>query len=102
MGYDGVFFVRIDYQDKDIRLDNQTAELVWHGSPNLGASSDIFTSVLFNWYTSPDGFCFDVLCEDEPIIDDKSSTEYNVDRRVNKKKEINIHNLRLIKRSMTL
>lgn len=42
MGYDGVFFVRIDYQDKDIRLDNQTAELVWHGSPNLGASSDIY------------------------------------------------------------
>lgn len=82
MGYDGEFFVRIDYQDKDLRLMNRTAEMVWQSSPNLGHSADLFTGILFNWYNSPQGFCFDVNCADEPIIDDKDSTEYNVDRRV--------------------
>lgn len=36
MGYDGLLFARLDYQDKDKRLLSQTAELVWEGSPSLG------------------------------------------------------------------
>ncbi len=35
------------------------------------------------WYNAPNGFCFDYLwCVDDPIIDDKRSVEYNVERRV--------------------
>ena len=34
MGFDGLFFGRLDYQDKDRRLNTSTMEMVWHGSPN--------------------------------------------------------------------
>lgn len=82
MGFDGLLFGRLDYQDKNQRLSKQTAEMIWHGSPNLGASSDLFTSVLFNGYSAPPGFCFDVLCRDEPIIDDPESPDYNAEEMV--------------------
>jgi hypothetical protein len=49
---------------------------------NLPDDSDLFTGVLFNNYGPPNGFCFDIVCDDEPIIDDKYSPDYNVDRRV--------------------
>lgn len=44
--------------------------------------SDLFTGALYNHYSPPPGFCYDVLCNDEPIIDDKYSPDYNVDSRV--------------------
>ncbi|XP_045489045.1 lysosomal alpha-mannosidase isoform X2 [Pieris rapae] len=83
MGYDGLFLGRIDYQDKRTRLNNKEMEMIWRGDDNLGASSDIFTGVLYNTYSPPPGFCFDVLCDDEPIIDDPHSPMYNVDERLN-------------------
>ncbi|XP_063371793.1 lysosomal alpha-mannosidase-like [Cydia amplana] len=82
MGYDGLFLGRIDYQDKAHRLRERTMEVLWRGSDDLGKSSDIFTGVLYNTYSPPPGFCFDVLCDDEPIIDDVSSPMYNVDAKV--------------------
>jgi len=36
MGFDGMFFGRLDYQDKDERLMTKNAEMIWHGSANLG------------------------------------------------------------------
>ncbi|XP_013178929.1 PREDICTED: lysosomal alpha-mannosidase-like isoform X2 [Papilio xuthus] len=84
MGYDGLFLGRIDYQDKRQRLLGKKMEMVWRGDDSLGKSSDIFTGVLYNTYSPPPGFCFDVLCNDEPIIDDPSSPMYNVDQKVSK------------------
>ncbi|KAG8262576.1 carbohydrate binding [Homalodisca vitripennis] len=46
-----------------------------------GREADLFTGVLFNTYSAPSGFCFDILCSDEPIIDDKHSPDYNADKR---------------------
>lgn len=85
MGYDGLFLGRIDYQDKANRLKKMTAEMVWQASEALGRNADIFTGALYNTYSPPPGFCFDILCTDEPIIDNKHSTEYNVDRRVSQR-----------------
>ncbi|KAM3955163.1 lysosomal alpha-mannosidase isoform 2-T2 [Aphomia sociella] len=82
MGYDGLFLGRIDYQDKYTRLRDKRMEMLWRGDDDLGKSSDIFTGVLYNTYSPPPGFCFDVLCSDEPIIDDPNSPMYNVDKRV--------------------
>ncbi|CAD7086199.1 unnamed protein product [Hermetia illucens] len=82
MGFDGMFFARLDYEEKSERLTNKTAEMIWEGSDSLGSSSDLFTGVLYNHYSSPPGFCFDVLCSDEPIIDGKHSPDNNVDRRL--------------------
>uniref|UniRef100_A0A1A9ZH71 Alpha-mannosidase n=1 Tax=Glossina pallidipes TaxID=7398 RepID=A0A1A9ZH71_GLOPL len=82
MGYDGLFFGRLDYQDKSERLLTKTAEMIWRASANLGKSSNLFTGALYNQYQPPPGFCFDILCADEPIIDGKHSPENNVKRRV--------------------
>lgn len=39
-GFDGLFFGRLDYQDKDNRLKQNNMEFVWRGSPkNLGKLS---------------------------------------------------------------
>ncbi|XP_063226460.1 lysosomal alpha-mannosidase-like isoform X2 [Bacillus rossius redtenbacheri] len=83
LGYDGLLFGRLDYQDKQHRFMTKTAEMVWEASPNLGKAADLFTSVLYNNYAPPPGFCFDIMCSDEPIIDDERSPEYNVPQRVN-------------------
>lgn len=40
---------------------------------------------MYNTYSPPPGFCFDVLCSDDPMIDDPESPEYNIDTRVSKK-----------------
>uniref|UniRef100_A0A1A9W6T1 Alpha-mannosidase n=1 Tax=Glossina brevipalpis TaxID=37001 RepID=A0A1A9W6T1_9MUSC len=83
MGFDGLFFGRLDYQDRDERLKTKTAEMIWRASANLGKSSDLFTGALYNQYQPPPGFCFDILCADEPIIDGKHSPDNNVERRIN-------------------
>lgn len=42
----------------------------------------MFTAAMYNTYSPPPGFCFDVLCADEPMIDDPDSPDYNIDKRV--------------------
>lgn len=81
-GFDGLFFARLDYRDKDQRLETKTAEMLWQGSQSLGKSSQIFTHVLYNHYMTPPGFCFDVMCPDEPIVIDKESPGYNAATKV--------------------
>ncbi|XP_076239948.1 lysosomal alpha-mannosidase II [Calliopsis andreniformis] len=82
LGFDGMFFGRLDYQDKVKRLSNKTMEFIWKGSPNLGSRADLFTVALYNNYSPPPGFCFDILCQDDPIIDDPNSPDYNVDKKI--------------------
>lgn len=82
MSFDGYFFGRLHYEDKHRRLLNKEMEMVWEASNNLGASAEIFTGALYNTYSPPPGFCWDVLCSDEPFIDNKHSKDYNVDRLV--------------------
>ncbi|XP_036321214.1 lysosomal alpha-mannosidase isoform X2 [Rhagoletis pomonella] len=88
MGFDGLFFGRLDYQDKMERLTTKTAEMIWRASANLDESSHLFTGALYNQYQPPPGFCFDILCADEPIIDAKHSPDNNVNRRVDEFIEI--------------
>lgn len=93
MGFDGLFFGRLDYQDKQERLKGKNMEMIWHGSANLGEAADLFTGALFNTYSPPPGFCFDVLCSDEPIVDDPESADYNVPERVSSTNKSNLHRL---------
>lgn len=79
MSFDGLFLGRIHFQDKYRRLQRKEMEMVWEASENLGRSSEIFTGALFNTYYAPSGSCWDVMCSDEPFVDDKSSADYNVD-----------------------
>lgn len=82
-GYDGLFFGRLDFEDKIQRLTNKTAEMIWQSSPNIGSSADLYTQVLYNYYSAPDGFCFDIVCGVNPIVDDIHSPEYNVEAKAN-------------------
>jgi hypothetical protein len=69
MGFDGLFFGRLDYADKNKRKFEKTMEMVWNASQSLYQSSWLFTGALFNGYGPPEGFCFDDECQDEPIMD---------------------------------
>ncbi|XP_065289713.1 lysosomal alpha-mannosidase-like [Dermacentor albipictus] len=83
MGMDGYFFGRIDYQDFRARKKDHRLEFIWSASDNLGKAANIFTGVLPNVYSPPSGFCFDIYCSDDPLVDDPDSDEYNVQSRVN-------------------
>jgi lysosomal alpha-mannosidase len=80
LGFDGLLLGRIDYQDKVNKFATKTMEMVWKGSDNIDA--EIFTGAMYNTYAPPSGFCFDIMCNDEPLVDDKRSPLYNIDRKV--------------------
>ncbi|XP_066593863.1 lysosomal alpha-mannosidase isoform X1 [Prorops nasuta] len=82
MGFDGMLFGRLDYEDKSKRLSEKSSEFVWKASSSLGNYADLFTAAMYNTYSPPPGFCFDVLCSDDPVIDDPESPDYNVDQRL--------------------
>ncbi|XP_049776423.1 lysosomal alpha-mannosidase-like [Schistocerca cancellata] len=82
LGYDGVFFARSDYQDRQRRYQTKDTEMIWQGSANLGTSSRLFAATFNNTYFPPEGFCFDSNCGGIPINDDPQSPSYNVDAKV--------------------
>jgi len=80
MGFDALFFARIDYQDRNKRNNDKELEWVWMPS-EMGPETNLLTHVLYNHYSSPNGMPFDVL---DPgmtnIVDDPESSEFNVDK----------------------
>ncbi|XP_064640290.1 lysosomal alpha-mannosidase-like isoform X2 [Lineus longissimus] len=82
MGYDGLFFARIDYADKAKRIAEKTLEMMWKASNNLGSSGNIFTGAFYGGYGAPGGYCFDEKCQDTPIMDDDRLHDDNVKARV--------------------
>ncbi|XP_046950805.1 lysosomal alpha-mannosidase isoform X1 [Lynx rufus] len=84
MGFDGLFFGRLDYQDKRVREENLGLEQVWRASASLKPPvADLFTSVLPNIYNPPEKLCWDTLCADKPFVEDRRSPEYNAEELVN-------------------
>uniref|UniRef100_A0A8C9K0Y5 Lysosomal alpha-mannosidase n=1 Tax=Panthera tigris altaica TaxID=74533 RepID=A0A8C9K0Y5_PANTA len=84
MGFDGFFFGRLDYQDKRVREEKLEMEQVWRASASLKPPvADLFTSVLPNIYNPPEKLCWDTLCADKPIVEDRRSPEYNAEELVN-------------------
>jgi lysosomal alpha-mannosidase len=81
LGYDGVFFARIDHDDRDQRIADKTMEVIWQGSANLD-NANIFTNVFPEFYYPPSGYCFDIECGDEVLNDDEASPDYNIPRKV--------------------
>ena len=79
MGFEFLFLGRIDHQDKRDRLEKKEMEMMWKVSDSLDIK--LFTGVLYNTYGPPPGFCFDILCGDETIVDDPDSPMFNIDRR---------------------
>ncbi|XP_046463564.1 lysosomal alpha-mannosidase-like [Daphnia pulex] len=82
MGFDGVFFGRIDWVDRTQRKAKKEMEMIWHTSNSPGEPNSIFTGIFYEHYSAPNGFCFDVVCRDEPFIDSPRSADYNVVKKV--------------------
>lgn len=71
LGFDALYFGRIDYQDLELRRATQECEGLWASSPNL--NDTIFWGLTGSYsgnYGPPGGFCFDVNCQDEPLVGD--------------------------------
>ena len=47
MGFDSLFFARMDYQDRAKRKIDKTLEVVWRGSKSLGSSSQVWCAHIF-------------------------------------------------------
>ncbi|KAI7740716.1 hypothetical protein M8C21_023527, partial [Ambrosia artemisiifolia] len=82
VGFDSLFFARMDYQDREKRKNEKTLEIVWQGSKSLGSSSQIFTGIFPRHYDPPDGFTFEINDVSPPIQDDHLLFDYNVQERV--------------------
>ena len=84
VGFDALYFGRIDYQDRALRMKEKRLEFVWSGSySNPGSNNEVFTGAFSSGnYGPPAGFCFDsscVYCRDDPIVDDKMLETYNME-----------------------
>ena len=82
VGFEALFFGRIDYQDYDIRSKQKRLEWIWQASESLGSDASLFTGQFWNNYGPPSGFNFDIGSGDAPIQDDTRLTDYNVKQRV--------------------
>ena len=84
VGFDALFFGRIDYQDRAKRMKEKSMEMIWQGSaslPNLRVFTGAFTS---GNYFPPNNICFDTRCLNDPVVDDVESTCYNAEVYVRK------------------
>ncbi|OQR99199.1 lysosomal alpha-mannosidase [Achlya hypogyna] len=74
VGFDAVYFARIDYQDYHIRINNKDLEFMWQPSASR-PHERVFTGVLQHGYSAPDGFNFE---DNGPIKDDPYLHDNNV------------------------
>ena len=54
--------------------------MIWYSNKNN--SQHLFTGINYNVYGPPPEFCWDLLCDDEPLVDDPESHSFNLDRRL--------------------
>ncbi|XP_023550350.1 probable alpha-mannosidase At5g13980 isoform X1 [Cucurbita pepo subsp. pepo] len=83
VGFDSLFFGRIDYQDRAKRKVEKSLEVVWQGSKSLGSSAQIFAGAFPENYEPPSGFYFEVNDASPIVQDDINLFDYNVQDRVN-------------------
>ncbi|KAL1314516.1 hypothetical protein HN51_041317 [Arachis hypogaea] len=84
VGFDSLFFGRIDYQDRAKRKREKSLEVIWQGSKSFGSSSQIFAGAFpENYEPPPGGFYFEVNDVSPVIQDNLDLFDYNVEDRVN-------------------
>lgn len=62
------------------RLSSKEMEMIW--STNKNGTQNIFTGINYNIYGPPPGICWDLLCNDDPLVDGYESQSYNLDQRI--------------------
>ena len=86
VGFDALFFGRLDYEDRALRYAKQELEMVWRASRSFEDTAQLFTGIFAtdNVYGPPASFCFDMRACDggTPVQADRSLTDYNLDEYV--------------------
>ncbi|KAK2974187.1 hypothetical protein RJ640_021478 [Escallonia rubra] len=83
VGFDSLFFARIDYQDRAKRTNERGLEVIWQASKSLGSSARIFAGAFPEGYNPPMGFNFEVNDDLYLIVqDDINLRDYNLEERV--------------------
>ena len=86
VGFDALFFGRIEYQDHDWRVRDKEMQFSWAPSPSLGPASQVWSEAALDGnYNPPDGLCWDYLCDSgsNPFVQDRDDLEdKNIDSRV--------------------
>ncbi|RHY60460.1 hypothetical protein DYB38_012097, partial [Aphanomyces astaci] len=78
IGFDALYFSRIDYQDYEKRKKDNTLEFMW--KPSASRNDSVFTGVMQDGYGGPRGYYFD---QDAPIKDDPYLHDNNICDRIN-------------------
>eukprot|EP00986_Skeletonema_menzelii_P007327 scaffold2854_cov140-Skeletonema_menzelii.AAC.3 len=68
VGFDALYFGRIHYVDLQNRQAAAECEGLWKSAPD---NSSVFWGLTGSYggnYGAPDGFCFDALCADDPLV----------------------------------
>ena len=76
MGFDALYFGRIDYQDLTLRQSQQECEGLWNASTSWDDST-IFWGLTGSYhgnYGEPDGYCFDIHCDPPQHVIDMNQT----------------------------
>jgi len=81
VGFDALYFGRINYDDRESRAAQKKLEFVWQASPSR-PDSTVFTGVFSDGnYQPPPGICFDLRCpETDPVMADSRLKDYNLDK----------------------
>uniref|UniRef100_A0A7S2SZB3 Alpha-mannosidase n=1 Tax=Chloropicon primus TaxID=1764295 RepID=A0A7S2SZB3_9CHLO len=84
LGFDAMVLGRSDHVDLEKRKLEKSMEMLWSPSPTFGKSKAILTQIRPDGnYQPPPCFCFDFnACACDPIQDDTSLEDYNVDQKV--------------------
>ncbi|ETW07207.1 hypothetical protein H310_01796 [Aphanomyces invadans] len=77
VGFDALYFARMDYQDYGKRKDEKNLEFLW--KPSASRNDSVFTGMLQDGYGGPGGFYFE---NDAPIKDDPYLHDNNVCERI--------------------
>ena len=77
LGFDALYFGRIDYQDLKKRKLDQECEGLWNASSSLNDTTVFWglTGSYAGQYGPPTGFCFDVGCRDRISLIDLNQTQ---------------------------
>ncbi|KAL7554706.1 hypothetical protein ACHAWF_018221 [Thalassiosira exigua] len=67
-GFDALYFGRIHHVDLQHRHDSADCEGLWTSSTDESSVFWGLTGSYMGNYGGPAGFCFDVLCEDDPLV----------------------------------
>lgn len=75
VGFNGLFFGRIDYQDLANRINRSEAEFIWRASPSLGRDVQVFSGLTGEYggnYGPPTGLDFEGgdAVQDDPALED--------------------------------